>query len=803
MWPGALTRRLIWLLPLMRTSAFAQDAPPANFIVEDIQVQGLQRVSEGTLFNYLPVNIGDEINARKVREAIKAIFATGFFRNVELRRDGNTLVVVVKERPSIESFEIKGNKDFKTEELTKSLRNLGLAAGKTFDRSVLEELKGYLTEQYFSRGKYGVTIDTRVEDQPDNRVRVKIDIKEGARARIRQITIVGNTKFRDKDILDSFELKTPKWNNWWQSSTRYSKDSLQGDLEKLRSYYQDRGYANFDVESAQVSISPDKDDMFITVSVKEGEIYKIAEANIAGNTIVPLADLRALLLVQKGQIYSQQLISATQKLIENRLGIEGYAFAKVDPVPRLDDDKKEVAMTFLVDPGKRVYVRNIQFVGTTRTNDVVLRRELRQLEGAWVSNILLERSKQRIQQLPYIEKVDFEKERVEGSDDLVDIVYNVKEGPSAQLSGGIGYSGSQSFMFNGSLADSNFLGTGQRVAATIDAGRYAQVYSFSRTQPYITIDGLSRTTNLSYSRQTQLTSSYSNFSTTTWLGGLEYGWPISEQQVMRLGASAQHLDLATTSDSSSQLWQWVRRNGGANYLRRSGDYFIRNAVSNLVELSASWNYENRDRTLFATRGTAQTFSVSATVPGSELNYLSATYRFQHYFNIPLPVLNRVPLRFSTTLGYGTAFGNTDSLPPNRHWFVGGPDSVRGFRESTLGPRDSLGNPYGGDTAIYGGAEAILPMPDKWRTSARVSLFYDFGQAYFLGKTQFREKAGQLADTNINLRRLRTSTGIAVEWLAPLGLFRFSYAIPLNWQRETDRLYGDQREGFQFSVGNAF
>jgi outer membrane protein insertion porin family len=711
--------------------------------------------------------------------------------------------VVVTERPSIESFEIKGNKDFKTEELTKSLRNLGLAAGKTFDRSVLEELKGYLTEQYFSRGKYGVTIDTKVEDQPDNRVRIKIDIKEGSRARIRQITLVGNTKFKDKDILETFELKTPKWNNWWQSSTRYSKESLQGDLEKLRSYYQDRGYANFEVESAQVSISPDKEDMFITVSLKEGDIYTIADANIAGNTIVPLKDLQALLLVQKGQVYSQQLISATQRLIENRLGIEGYAFAKVDPVPKLDDGKKEAGITFLVDPGKRVYVRNILISGTTRTNDVVLRREMRQLEGAWVSNIQLERSKQRIQQLPYIEKVEFEKERVEGSDDLVDVTYTVKEGPSAQLSGGIGYSGSQSFMFNGSLADSNFLGSGQRVAATIDAGRYAQIYSFSRTEPYITIDGLSRTMNLSYSRQTQLTSSYSDFSTTTFLGGLEYGWPISEQQVFRLGASAQHLDLATTSDSSSQLWQWVRRNGGSNYLRASGSYFIRNAVSDLVELTAAWNYENRDRTLFATRGTAQTLSVSATVPGSQLNYLTATYRFQHYANIPLPVLNRVPLRFSTTLGYGTAFGNTDSLPPNRHWFVGGPDSVRGFRESTLGPRDSLGNPYGGDAAIYGGVEAILPMPDKWRTSARVSLFYDFGQAYFLGKTQFLERGGQLADTGINLRRLRTSTGISVEWLAPLGLFRFSYAIPLNWQRPNDRLYGDQREGFQFSVGNAF
>jgi outer membrane protein insertion porin family len=802
-----MQKNFVWAAVALALSpnARAQEIDPrdARFTVGDIRVEGLQRVSEGTVYNYLPVNIGDELGTQRLREAMRALYATGFFRNVELRRDGSTLVVVVKERPSIESFEIKGNKDFKTEELTKSLRNLGLAAGKTFDRAVLEELRGYLTEQYFSRGKYAVTIDTKVEDQPDNRVRIKIDIKEGARARIRQINIVGNTKFKQKDILETLELQTPKWDNWWKQNTRYSKESLSGDLEKVKSYYQDRGYANMDIESAQVTISPEKDDMFITVSVKEGEIYKIADATIAGQTIVPLKDLQALLLVSKGQIYNQQMISATQKLIENRLGLEGYAFAKVDPVPKLDEEKKEVTMTFLVDPGKRVYVRHINFSGVTRTNDVVLRRELRQLEGAWVSNMLLENSKQHIQRLPYIEKVDYEKNRVEGSDDLVDVEYTIKEGPSAQLSGGIGYSESSSFSLNASLADSNFLGTGQRLALTLDAGRYAQVYSFSRTDPYITINGVSRTTNLSYSRQTQLTSSYSDFSTTTWLGGLEYGWPISDRQVIRTGASLQHLSLATSNASSEQLWQWVRRNGGSSYLRRSGDYFIREAISNLVELSAVWSFESRDRTLFATRGMAQSFSLTGTVPGSQLNYLTASYRVQQYFRLPLPLLREMPLKLSSTVGYGTAFGNTTSLPPSRHWFVGGPDSVRGFRESTLGPRDSLGNPFGGDAAVYGSAEAILPMPDKWQTSARVSLFYDFGQAFYLGKTQFHEKGGQLADTSIDLHRLRTSAGISVEWLAPLGLFRFSYAIPLSWQRETNRLFGDQRERFQFSVGNAF
>ena len=799
---GPLSRLTLWL-SLMAGAVQAADAPPADFTVQDIQIQGLERVAEGTVLNYLPVNIGDELNARRIREALRALYATGFFRNVEMRREDDTLLVIVRERPSIESFELKGNKDFKTEELTKSLRNLGLAAGKTLDRSVLEELKGYLTEQYFSKGKYGVRIDTEVEEIDDNRVRLKIDIKEGQRARIRQISIIGNTKFSEEAILDTFELKTPRWNSWYKQNDRYAKESLQGDLEKLRSWYQDRGYANFEIESVQVTISPEKDDMFITVSVREGDIYKISDAGIAGNTIVPLSDLQALLLVRKGQTYNQQMISATQKLIENRLGLEGYAFARVDPVPKLDEEHKEVGMTFLVDPGKRVYVRHINFAGVTRTNDVVLRREMRQLEGAWVSNALLERSKQRIQQLPFIESVEFEKKRVDGSDDLVDVEYTIKEGPSASLSGGIGYSESSSFMLNGNLADANFLGTGQRLALDVNAGSYAQVYGFSHTKPYVTADGVGRTVNLSYSRQTQLTSTYSDFSTESWLGGLDYGLPISETQIIHVGASLQHVEFVTSNASSAQLWQWVRNNGGENYLRRSGGYYIRGAISNILELSTSWNYETRNRALFPTAGTAQSFGISAAVPGSELEYVTATYRFQHYFTLPLPVIRDIPLRITTTLGHGMAYGNTDSLPPNRHWFVGGPDSVRGFRESTLGPRDSLGNAYGGDTALFGSAEAILPMPRKWQTSARVSLFYDFGQAFYLGDTKFHDKYGVTMDTGFDLDRLRSSAGISLEWLAPLGLFRFSYGIPLSWQKDTTRLFGDQLERFQFSIGKAF
>ncbi|MBV8854000.1 MAG: outer membrane protein assembly factor BamA, partial [Sinobacteraceae bacterium] len=369
----------------------AQPAPTptptsdADFTVGDIRVEGLARVSEGTVYNYLPVNIGDHLTPTRVREAIRALYATGFFRDVQLRREGNTLIVVVLERPSIESFEITGNKDIKTEDLQKSLRNVGLATGKTFDRSVLEDVTQYLTDQYYSRGKYAVRVDTHVEEETGNRVKIKIEIKEGKRAKIRQINLVGNTRFKQKEVLDTFELQTPNWKSWYKQDDRYSRESLQGDLEKLRNFYMDRGYANFQIDSTQVAIAPEKDDIFITVNLEEGEIFKISDVKLAGTFVVPKPELEKLVLVQPGQTFNHKLITSTQELIQNRLGQDGYAFAKVDPVPTPDNATHKVSLTFFIDPGNRVYVRNITYSGSTRINDEVLRREMRQLEGGWLS----------------------------------------------------------------------------------------------------------------------------------------------------------------------------------------------------------------------------------------------------------------------------------------------------------------------------------------------------------------------------------------------------------------------------------
>ena len=803
---GAILASLVLCayLPCARSQVVQGD--DARFTVGDIRLEGLQRVSEGTVFNYLPVNIGDELTPTRLRESLKALYATGFFRDVELRRDGSTLVIAVRERPSIESFELKGNKDIKTEELSKSLRNVGLATGKTFDRSVLEDVKGYLTDQYYSRGKYGVRINATVEDQPDNRVRVKIDIKEGSRAKIRQISVVGNTKFKEKDILESFELKTPRWNSWYKQNDRYSRESLQGDLEKLRSWYQDRGYANFQMESAQVQIAPEKDDMFITLSVNEGDVYRISESKLAGNTIVPEAEMRALLLVQPGQIYSQRLIAATQELLQNRLGEEGFAFAKIDPVPKLDDDKKTVSMTFLVDPGKRVYVRHIEFSGVTRTNDIVLRREMRQLEGSWLSNISLERSKQRIQQLPYIEKVEFEKNKVDGSDDLVDVKYTIKEGPSAQLSGGIGYSASYGFTLQGSYADSNFMGSGKRLAVELNAGNYSKVYSVSQTNPYLSIDNLSRTVSLRYSDVTQFVSASSDFSSKTIAAGLEFGYPITEFQGLRFGATLQRAQLLTSSSGSAlQATEWVQKNGKP-YSRSAMDstgnlieFFGSNY--NTVEATAGWFMNTLNRGLFADRGMRQSVSASVTAPGSSIHYYVANYDYVQF----IPIWRRWTGSLNFRAAYGDSFGGTTGLPPYRLFYGGGPDTIRGYRESRLGPKDNNGNPYGGNMLVVGRAELIVPVPQKWQTSARISLFYDIGNVFSTNNdTKFYGRDGLTPVTyNFKYANLRRSAGLAVQWLAPLGIFRFSYAIPLNASQGSSVLFPDEKEQFQFSVGQAF
>ena len=771
----------------------------SDFVVKDMRVEGLQRISEGTVFNYLPINIGDTVDGIRIGEAVRALYGQDLFDDIEMRRDGDTLVVVVRERPSIESFNIDGNKDIKTEDLMDSLRSVGLARGRTFDRSVLDNVEMFLREQYYDRGKYGVGIDTEIQDRPNNTVRIQINVKEGDRAKIRQVNLVGNETFEEKDIRSGFTLDTANWLSWIRQDDRYAKEALEGDLEILRSFYMDRGYADFKIESTQVAISPNKKDMFVTINIDEGELYTVSEVKLVGEMVIPEAFLRGLILAQPGSMFNQNLLTQTANLMSFRLGEEGYSNAEIEPVPELDHENKEVEITFYVNPQSRVYVRNINFQGVDQVDDEVLRREMRQMEGSYLSNSLIERSKIRLQRLPFVEKVEVDNAPVPGSPDLVDVDFAVEYRMPGQFSGGVGYSESQKLMLNGSIVHTNFLGSGNRVAVELNSGRFQKLYSVSHSDPYRTMDGVRRTMSVNFRDISRPTSASSEFSTTSAGATVDYGYPISEYQSLSFGGTFQHSELLA-ANSSQQATDWITNNGNV-FIQDLGNFGSSPGTEfDTFELIAGWTYDSRNRALFANRGTRQQLFLSFAVPGSDVEFYQARYNFTKYF--PL-WSNKWTLRLNAELGIGEALGDTTALPPYKQFYGGGPQSVRGFKESYLGPRDSFGRPYGGNVLVASQLELILPLPDKWASQARASLFYDVGNVFNTGEVQFADKLGAPIEYKPDFSDLRASVGIGVQWLAPLGLFRFSYAYPLNAYTGNDRYFGDEIERFQFSIGQAF
>jgi outer membrane protein insertion porin family len=767
------------------------------WFVRNFRVEGAQRISEGTIYNYLPINIGDRVDDQRVRESIRAIYSTGFFRDIELRRDGDTLVIAVLERPSIEEFTFSGNKDIDDEQLETSLRDVGLAQGRIFDQSVLDEVTQFLTDEYYGRGKYAARISPTVEELVDNRVRVDIEIEEGDRAKIRQVNIVGNTVFPDEDILDTFELSTGNLLSFIRDDNSYSKQALEGDLETLRSYYMDRGYADFRIDDAQVAISPDKRDIFISISIEEGDLYTISDVRLAGEMAVPAAELERLMIAQPGQIFSQQLLTFSEQAMALRLGRDGYAFAQIRAVPELDEENKEVAVTFFVDPQNRAYVRRINFNGADNVNDEVFRREMRQLEGGYLSNELVERSQVRLQRLPYVESVEFETVPVPGSPDLVDVEFEIEEGLPGQFGGSLGYSESQGIILGGNFIHSNFMGTGDRVALNLSGGAYYKVYSLDYTEAYRTIDELSRTIQFSYQDITQFTSVASQFSTETLSAGLTWGYPITELQFLRFGFAFQQAELLTGFYSSNQAHEWVQNNGEPFAVPGTQDTFGTKVAS--LELNTGWSFDSRNRALFADSGTRLSLGLNASIPGSDVEYYVAALNMEKYFRLP----GAWRFKINTEISAGDAYGDTTALPPFRNRFAGGPGSVRGFKESYLGPIDSRGNPYGGNLLVANQFELILPTPEKLGGSTRISLFYDIGNVFSTGGITFYDKLGDSIEYDFDYDKLKRSAGLAVEWLAPLGLLRFSYAVPFNEDKATDRFYGDEIESFQFSIGNAF
>lgn len=783
---------LIGLLPVAVSAA-------EDFVVRDMRVEGLQRISEGTVFNYLPINVGDTLDEQRIQEAVRALYGQNLFDDIEMRRDGDTLVVVVRERPSIEEFTIEGNKDIKTEDLMESLRNVGLARGRTFDRSVLDNVQLFLREQYYDRGKYAVEVDSEVEDRPNNTVRIRINVKEGDRARIRQVNIVGNDNFEQDEIRDTFTLDTANWLSWLRQDDRYAKESLSGDLETLRSFYMDRGYADFRVESTQVAISPDKKDIYVTINIHEGEQYTISDIKLVGKMVVPEGHLRALVLTQPGATFSLRQLTQSSELMSFRLGEEGYANAEIEPVPELDHETKEVSVSFFVDARSRVYVRRINFTGVDQVDDEVLRRELRQAEGAYLSNRMVDRSKIRLQRLPFVEGVEVENSAVPGSPDMVDVNFAIEYRMPGQFSGGVGYSESQKLILNGSIVHTNFLGSGNRVALNLNSGRFSKFYSLSHTDPYVTMNGVRRTVSINHRDITQFTSASSDFSTTSSGASIEYGIPISEMQTFSIGVAYQHAELLSSTSSTQQAQDWVLNNGNPFTEDVGTGLTFFGSEFDTYELLAGWTFDSRNRAIFADSGTRQQMYVGLSGPGSEVEYFTARYNFTKY----QPIFGQWTVMLNTELAYGEALNATTALPPYKQFYGGGPDSVRGYKESWLGPRDSFGNPYGGNVLVASQLELIIPIPDKWRSQARASIFYDIGNVFNTGEVQFTDKLGSPVSYEPEFDELKTSVGVSVQWLAPLGFFRFSYAYPLNEYKGNDRFYGDEVERFQFSIGQAF
>ncbi|TCO83717.1 Beta-barrel assembly machine subunit BamA [Plasticicumulans lactativorans] len=739
----------------------------ADFVVRDIRVEGLQRISAGTVFNYLPVSVGSTVRQEDFPELIRALFRTGFFTDVSLERDGNVLVVNVVERPAISEVTISGNKDISTEDLQKSLKAIGLSEGRVFDRALLDKVEQELNRQYFARGKYAVKIDTQVKNLDRNRVALNIDISEGLAARIKQINIVGNRAFDEDDLLALFQSSTTGWLSLLTKDDQYSRQKLGGDLEALRSFYQDQGYLKFAVESTQVSITPDKKDIYITVNITEGERYTIKSIALSGELLVPRPELEALITLKPGDEFSRSALNATTKAITDRIGDEGYAFANVNVVPQIDETTKQVAVNLIVDPGKRVYVRRINFKGNVKTQDDVLRREMRQTEGSWFSTRDVTRSKERLERLSFVQEATVETPAVPGSGDQVDVNFGITERPAGSLSFGIGYGQDAGVLLNASVTQNNFMGTGNQVSATFNNSQINTIYSFSFIDPYFTADGVSAGIRGAYRETDATEANLANYLTNEYsvLGTL--GFPLNETDFINVNFGWSGIKIKTNgSETPIEIYDYIAQNGDKNEGPR---------------VEVSWARDSRNRTVFADQGSYNRVGLESQLPGSDQPWYKLTYRNSTYF----PLTKSLTLLGHFDLGYGDGMGSADGLPFYENFYAGGLRTVRGYKTNTLGPKWSNDDPRGGALRTAGGIEVLFPVPFiKDPKNVRLSAFVDAGNVY--------------EDYNsFDASELRYSAGLSVQWITPLGPLVMSLAQPLN------KKDGDKSQPFQFTFGVPF
>jgi outer membrane protein insertion porin family len=775
-----------------------------EFIVSDIQVKGLQRISEGTVFNYLPVNVGERFSLSNVGPSIKALFKTGFFKDVSMERDGSALIVNVVERPSIAKIVFEGNKDLSKDDLTKALDKIGLSEGKIFDRSILDKVELELKRQYLSHGKYSLKIKTEVANLTRNRVGIRIDISEGRVTKIKEINIVGNKTFDDKVLLKKLELNTTNLLSFYTKDDQYSKQKLSADLETLRSYYLDRGYINFAIESTQVAITPDKKDIYVTINVKEGAVYSLDKVKLTGNLVVKPDELIKLMTVGPGETFSRKNATETSKAIQDRLGDEGYAFANVNMVPEIHEGNKTVDMAFFVDPGKRAYVHRINYSGNTKTRDEVLRREMRQMESSWASSSKIERSKTRLERLGYFETVNVETPPVPGTADQIDVNYSVVEKSSGNLSAGVGFSQVQGIVINANLSQDNVFGSGKRVNLAFNNSDFLTSYQFGFFNPYFTTDGVSLGYNLGYTDRNAGQINIANYSTTTANAGMDFGIPLNEFDQLRFGVDLKHTKLKTNSNSSDEIQNFVSGKvyGGPNAGLVQGPDNGNGDTYFTLAPSIGWTHDTLNRAIFPSSGGQQRLSALGTLPSiSELEYYKLSYKHQEYF----PLSSDFTFRLQADIGYGDSYGGGE-LPFFENYYGGGTGSVRGFKNNTIGPRDhltteildangkgtgkftnTLNRPFGGATKMVGSAELFFPVPFLQETkSVRLGAFFDAGRI----------------QKGFGLNRLKYSAGVSGEWLSPFGALSVSAAVPLNADKK-DPEQPDQTEFFQFNFGQNF
>ncbi len=775
------------------------------FVVQDIRIDGLTRISEGTVFNYLPIERGDTVGSARVSEAIRALYRTGFFEDVQIARQNDILVVQLQERPAISKLTLTGNKDIKEDDLLRGLTDIGIAEGEVYNRLAIDRVTQELTRQYNNRGKYNVSITPNVKQLDRNRIELTIVIAEGRASKIKHINIVGNESFTHKELLRDFDQSTTNWRSWYSRDDQYSREKFTGDLEKLVSWYQDRGYLDFSIDSNQVTISPDRRHMYITTAIREGEIYTVTDVRLTGDLILEESALRRLVLVEPGDIYSRAMVEATSERISALLGNIGYAFAEVSPVPEVDRDNREVALTFLVAPGKRVYVRRVVFKGNTRTEDEVLRREMRQFEGAWFSQAAVDRSKIRLQRLGYFEKVDIETPRVAGSDDLVDVEVTIEERPTGAFQFGVGYSQLSGVMTNLSLQQDNFLGTGNRAGINLQNNRYYRRIDVNYTNPYATDNGLSIGYNASYRELDYGEQNLAIYTADTGAFNMYFGLPLTETDTLSLSVGIDSTKInAIPGITPDFIFDYLVRvaNASGNLDRRTFHTW---------RLEAGWARDSRNRYFNPTRGTFQQLGAEIALPGSTQEFYKLYYRYGRYF----PVSSWLTLLATGDVAYGDGYGNSvpmidctplvnnpgielpeqecregSRLPFFENFYAGGVRSVRGFEDNSLGPRDpSPGvidpRPIGGAFRTVGSFEAIFPTPfQRGRDSTRFSWFVDFGNVY-----------PSVRDFEVD--DFRVSTGLSFQWRAPVGPIVLNLSYPIKKQDN------DEIERFQFTFGTMF